>query len=124
MVIILCFITIFVTSFVLAFVVIKSIRSEDRLRKLNIDLEKKNKDCASELSESEAKLTGYSKKLEQAIAEKNQELEEKIVDLEKLNKFMVGRELKMIELKEDIKKQQINLEELSRKPPPKRSKNI
>lgn len=40
--------------------------------------------------------------LEAKVAEKTQILNEKVADLEKLNKLMVGRELKMMELKKEL----------------------
>lgn len=54
----------------------------------------------TEHKKMEAQLAEYTKGLEFVVAERTKELEEKVNDLEKLNKFMVGRELKMIELKE------------------------
>ena len=38
------------------------------------------------------------------IKKKEEELQEKMEELEKFNRLAVGRELKMIELKEEIKK--------------------
>ncbi len=42
--------------------------------------------------------------LEEKVKERTEELREKVVELERFNKMAVGRELKMIELKEEIKK--------------------
>lgn len=50
----------------------------------------------------ETKLANYTKNLEEGIAEKTEELNIRIDELSKLNKVMVGRELKMIELKKEI----------------------
>jgi len=36
--------------------------------------------------------------------EKEEQIKEKLEELQKLNKFMVDRELKMVELKEEIKR--------------------
>ena len=41
-------------------------------------------------------------KLEETVSEKTRELQEKVSELEKMNAFMVGRELKMLELKKEI----------------------
>lgn len=51
-----------------------------------------------------------SKKLEEMVVERTRVLEKKIRDLEALNGIMVERELKMIELKKEIKelKKQLN----------------
>ncbi len=56
---------------------------------------------------TELKLANYTKELQKGVAEKTAELEARIDQLDKLNKFMVGRELKMVELKkenEELKK--------------------
>jgi len=48
-------------------------------------------------------LEEFSQGLEQKIAERTKELEEKVKELEKFQKFAVGREIKMVELKKKIK---------------------
>ena len=50
----------------------------------------------------EQKLAEYTIGLEVKVAERTQEIADRIKDLEALNKIMVGRELKMIELKKEI----------------------
>lgn len=50
----------------------------------------------------EIKLANYTKDLEKGIAVKTKELNARIDELSRLNKLMVGRELKMTELKEEI----------------------
>lgn len=59
--------------------------------------------------ELEERLARYARDLEAKIVERTTELKLKISDLEKMNKIMVDRELKMIELKKEITnlKQQI-----------------
>jgi two-component system CheB/CheR fusion protein len=52
----------------------------------------------------EKKLADYTKDLEKGVAEKTEELKIRIDELLKLNKLMVGRELKMVELKKEIEK--------------------
>jgi len=52
----------------------------------------------------EGKLAEYTKGLEAKIEERTEELAAKIKDLESINKSMVGRELKMVELKKEIEK--------------------
>lgn len=50
----------------------------------------------------ENQLREYAKKLNVEVAEKTRQLELRVKELEKLNKTMVGRELKMVELKSEI----------------------
>lgn len=50
----------------------------------------------------ESQLREYAKKLNIEVAEKTKQLELRVKELEKLNKTMIGRELKMRELKEEI----------------------
>lgn len=55
----------------------------------------------------EGQLKEYAKKLNIEVAKKTAELEARVKELERLNKTMIGRELKMVELKkevEDLKK--------------------
>ena len=44
----------------------------------------------------------FEKTLEEKIQEKTRQLHEKIEELERMNKLMVGRELKMMELKKEL----------------------
>ena len=44
------------------------------------------------------------KSLEQKVKRRTKELQEKIEELERFQKFAVGRELKMIELKKELEK--------------------
>lgn len=50
----------------------------------------------------EAKLADYTKELEKKVVEQTEDLTNKIKELEETNKSMVGRELKMVELKKEI----------------------
>jgi nitrogen-specific signal transduction histidine kinase len=50
----------------------------------------------------EEKLAEYTKNLEKGVAEKTAELKARVDELAKINKLMVGREIKMIELKKEI----------------------
>jgi len=50
----------------------------------------------------EEKLAGYTKGLEVEVAERTKELNIRIKELESLNQSMIGRELKMIDLKKEI----------------------
>ena len=52
----------------------------------------------------EEKLTDYTKELEVKVANRTAELELRVKELERINKMMIGREIKMIQLKTEIKK--------------------
>lgn len=52
----------------------------------------------------EEKLAGHTKELEKKVAARTAELSVRVKELEKLNKMMVGREMKMIELKKEIER--------------------
>ncbi len=57
----------------------------------------------ADLEKSRKELEDYSQNLEAKVAARTKELDLKNQDLEKFNKMAVGRELKMIELKQKIK---------------------
>lgn len=50
----------------------------------------------------EKKLGNYTKGLEQKVSEKTEELSNKVTEVEKVNRFMIDRELKMVEQKNEI----------------------
>jgi hypothetical protein len=52
----------------------------------------------------EDQLREYTKKLTLEVAKRTAELEVRVRELERMNKTMIGREMKMIELKEELKK--------------------
>lgn len=52
--------------------------------------------------ELEQKLADYTASLEQTVANRTREIAERVKELELLNRVMVGRELKMIELKQEL----------------------
>lgn len=56
-------------------------------------------------------LEELAKNLEGQVKQRTKELQEKIQELEKFQKFAVGREIKMVELKEEIKRLQKQLKE-------------
>lgn len=52
----------------------------------------------------EDQLKEYTKTLTREVAKRTEELELRVRELERINKIMVGREIKMIELKEELEK--------------------
>ena len=71
---------------------------------LNIKTGDELEDLAVAMTTMTQKLKASYQNLNQQVEEKTTELSSKLDDLEKMNKLMAGRELKMIELKQRIKK--------------------
>ncbi len=59
-------------------------------------------------------LEELNKQLESQVKERTSELEKRVKEYEKMNKLMVGRELKMIELKKELKKAREELERIKK----------
>jgi hypothetical protein len=70
--------------------------AQEKTEQVNIALEEKVKERTKELE-------SMAKNLEEEVGQRTQELEKKLKELEKTNKLMIGREIKMIELKKEIK---------------------
>jgi len=73
-------------------------------RKIRIELggEKKSIDIKEDDRTKELKELAVA--LDQRVKERTKDLQEKVKELEKFNRLAVGRELKMVGLKEEIKK--------------------
>ncbi|MDP3093786.1 MAG: hypothetical protein Q8N16_03410 [bacterium] len=56
----------------------------------------------AKVAERTKELKELSESLDQQVKEKTEKLEDKIEELERFNKLVIGRELKMVELKEEI----------------------
>lgn len=52
----------------------------------------------------ERKLAAYTKGIEEKVAQRTAELADRVKELERMNKIMVDREMKMIELKAELEK--------------------
>lgn len=59
----------------------------------------------------EEKLAGYTKDLEDKVAQRTADLADRVKELEKVNKLMVGRELRMVELKKELEETKAKLHE-------------
>ena len=70
-------------------------QSEIQLKETNLSLEQKIKERTVELE-------GLKIGLEKTVAERTKEVQIKLAELEKFKKLTIGRELKMVELKEEI----------------------
>ena len=71
--------------------------AKKQLESVNVDLEKK-------VSERTGELETLKNNLEKAVAERTAELNVKLIELEQMNKAMVGREMRMAEMKREIEK--------------------
>jgi len=74
------------------------------LRKLTKNLEEAKAILEIRVQARTQELEGLTENLEAQIKQRTRELREKIEEMEKFQKFAVGRETKMVELKERIKK--------------------
>jgi nitrate/nitrite-specific signal transduction histidine kinase len=79
--------------------------SKDEIGELAETLNKMRK----EVKESRKDLEQANKDLEQLVDKRTQELQVKLEELERLNRFMIDREIKMIELKKDLAELQSKL---------------
>lgn len=59
---------------------------------------------AQELSNSRKKLENYTRDLEKKVEERTKELKKNLEEIKSINKVMVDRELRMVELKENLSK--------------------
>lgn len=57
----------------------------------------------TEIKRAEGALKRLNEELEQRVKQRTAELEEKNIELARMNRIFVGRELKMIEMKERIR---------------------
>lgn len=76
--------------------------SKSRVREAQIELEKVNKGLENKVKERTVELEKLKVGLEKVVDEKTSELQKKLIELEKFKELTVGRELKMVELKQKI----------------------
>ncbi|MBU4350954.1 hypothetical protein KKF47_00070 [Patescibacteria group bacterium] len=79
-------------------------------KQTRIALEKAKVSLEIKVAERTSELESLTKTLGQKVDMRTTELEEKLEELEKINKFAVDRELRMVELKEKIRKLEEELE--------------
>ena len=79
-------------------------KSETELKKAQMELKGVNITLEKRVKERTAELEKIKETLEKAATERTVELQKKIEELEKFKRLTVGRELKMVELKNEIGK--------------------
>jgi PAS domain S-box-containing protein len=80
---------------------------EELINERTAELEKTNDLLRSELAErqrAEEALRRLNQELDQRVKERTAELEQRNRDLERMNKVFIGRELRMVELKEQLRR--------------------
>jgi len=66
------------------------------------ELEEERGSLGKKVEERTIELEGLKKGLEKTVEERTKKLNDKLAELEKMNDLMVGRELKMLKLKEEV----------------------
>lgn len=74
------------------------------LGKIRGELEEERATLEVKVKARTKELENLTKELEGKVKERTKKLEEKMEELEKFNKLAIGRELKMVELKEEVEK--------------------
>jgi len=64
--------------------------------------------------EDEAALRKFNTELEQRVKERTAELEDKNAELEQINRLFVGRELRMVEMKDLVAKLEMEIDSLKK----------
>jgi len=75
---------------------------EEKVRERTAELEKAKTGLEGEVAKRTKELSELNKNLEGEVAKRTEELQDKLLELERFNKVAVGRELKMVELKEEL----------------------
>ena len=76
----------------------------EELKKITEALEESKAALEIKVKARTQELEQFTKSLEDQIKQRTKELQEKVKELEKFQKFTVGREMKIVELKEEIKR--------------------
>jgi DNA-binding NtrC family response regulator len=79
-----------------------------------IEREMQEAEVRRKRKEAEDTLRKLNDELEKRVKERTAELEEKNAELERMNKMFVGRELRMIELKEEVQQLEKEIESLKK----------
>ncbi len=79
----------------------KAVAAGDLSQRIKIASKDEFGELASSFNEMAGKLNESYESLEEVVAERTRELNQKLIDVEKLNQLMVDRELRMVELKKE-----------------------
>lgn len=90
-------------------------RLEKEIKKRTEELEEAKSILEIKVAARTRELRELAKSLEEKVKERTKQLQEKIEELEKFQKLTIGRELKMVELKEEIERLKKENEELKKK---------
>lgn len=82
-----------------------------KLQEANRDIEKEKASLETKVHERTKELEDVKNSLQLSVHEKTMELEKRVKDLEKFKKLTIGRELRMIELKDELGILRKNLED-------------
>jgi len=106
-----------ITLFLILFFNIRTlIKTSQGLKKSKVALEESKVTLEIKVEARTRELKELAEGLDEKVKEKTKELQERIGELEKFQKLTVGRELKMIVLKEEIKKLKKELEKSKGRP--------
>lgn len=90
-------------SIVVVCLIVLLIRKTREIKRLNLHLEETKTVAEIKIRSRTKELEELADSLDGQVKKRTKELEEKIKDLEKIKRLSIGRELKMIELKKEIK---------------------
>jgi len=80
------------------------------LQRIKTELENAKSVLEIKVKARTKELEELNQNLEEQVKERTKELQKKVESLDKMNKLMIGRELKMVELKKEIKELKEELE--------------
>jgi Signal transduction histidine kinase, nitrate/nitrite-specific len=77
---------------------------ESKIEERTRELQNEQNSLEKKVEERTSELEGLKTNLQKTVEERTHDLNAKVLELERMNELMLGRELKMVELKNEIKK--------------------